>query len=146
MPIFKRGLLHRWREFRTSGHFCDGQSLYTKEKLLNHKTLTLTMPATRHRIIAALERSSSESSIHTTSGTSYVATDSDASSSSPAPTAALALKQRRTRKRISPAQLAALEDLFSRTSHPSQQERDLLAKAIGMYVVFSSLLLPPMSV
>jgi len=93
----------------------------------------------------ALERSSSESSIYTASGTSYVATDSDASSSSPAPTAALALKQRRTRKRISPAQLAALEDLFGRTSHPSQQERDLLARAINMYVVFSSTNLPPFS-
>lgn len=31
-------------------------------------------------------------------------------------------------------QLSALEDLFTRTSHPTQPERDLLARAINMYV------------
>lgn len=99
-------------------------------------SLSAKMPATRRITLLAIERSSSESSLYTNtnSGTSYTGTDSDASSSSPAPTPALALRQRRTRKRISQAQLVALENLFARSSHPSQQDRDVLAKAINMYV------------
>ncbi|KAG8819602.1 hypothetical protein FRC17_010381 [Serendipita sp. 399] len=92
------------------------------------------MPATRTRVIAAVERSSSESSLYTHSGTSYVATDSDASSSSPAPTPTMAPKQRRTRKRITQSQLVALENLFTQSSHPSQQQRELLARTIRMEV------------
>ncbi|KAG8754261.1 hypothetical protein FRC14_005242 [Serendipita sp. 396] len=92
------------------------------------------MPATRTRVIAAVERSSSESSLYTHSGTSYVATDSDASSSSPAPTSSIPPKQRRTRKRITQVQLVSLENLFTQSSHPSQQQREVLARTIRMDV------------
>jgi len=103
-----------------------------------HLPSVLAMPATRRTTLTGTERSSSESSLYTASGTSYMATDSDASSSSPAPTNVLAVKQRRTRKRISQAQLNALENLFARATHPSQQEREVLAKALHMYVHFFS--------
>jgi hypothetical protein len=120
--------------------FCKGR--YERTKKTNYLASCLcsslfsfsAMPATRRKNMTSVERSSSESSLYTASGTSYHATDSDASSSSPAPTAAGALRQRRTRKRISPAQLTALENLFQRASHPSQHEREVLAKAISMYV------------
>ncbi|KAF8579263.1 homeobox-domain-containing protein [Ramaria rubella] len=41
-------------------------------------------------------------------------------------------EQRRTRKRITAAQLAHLEDLYRRSSHPTRDERDALAKRIQM--------------
>lgn len=81
------------------------------------------------------ERSSSENSLYTSGAFSYGSTDSDASSSSPRPAGPVAIRQRRTRRRISESQLAALETLFGRTTHPSQAERDVLAKSINMYVL-----------
>ena len=41
---------------------------------------------------------------------------------------------RRTRKRFSDVQLAALENLFHRTTHPTRQERELIASEVGLYV------------
>jgi len=44
---------------------------------------------------------------------------------------------RRTRKRITAAQLAQLEDLYRQSSHPTRDQRDALAKRIQMYVFIS---------
>lgn len=41
---------------------------------------------------------------------------------------------RRTRKRFTNSQLTMLENLFHRTSHPSREEREAVAKAGQMYV------------
>lgn len=45
-----------------------------------------------------------------------------------------AAEQRRTRKRITAAQLAQLEELYYRSSHPTRDQRDTLAKRIQMCV------------
>ena len=44
-----------------------------------------------------------------------------------------AAEQRRTRKRITPAQLVQLEQLYYQSSHPTRDQRDVLAKRIQMY-------------
>ena len=52
-----------------------------------------------------------------------------------------AAEQRRTRKRITAAQLVQLEELYYRSSHPTRDQREALAKHIQMYAPpsFSSL-------
>jgi Homeodomain len=53
-------------------------------------------------------------------------------------------EQRRTRKRITAAQLVQLEELYYRSSHPTRDQRDALAKRIQMYAsAFFSLSLVP---
>jgi len=45
-------------------------------------------------------------------------------------------KPPRPRKRITPAQLRKLEGLYAKETHPTREERMVLAHQIGMYVNF----------
>lgn len=47
------------------------------------------------------------------------------------------LTQKKPRHRHSPAQLAALNELFEKTEHPSLEQRISLAERLGMYVLLS---------
>ena len=73
----------------------------------------------------------SAASLTSQSGSSATSTDSEAAPSN-AEAALLAQKRRRTRKKITDAQLAALEVAFATDSHPSVQERETLSDTIGM--------------
>lgn len=74
----------------------------------------------------------------TSSSNSFSSEDDGASMSSSTVTISTS---RRTRKRFTNTQLIMLENLFHQNSHPSREDREAVAKAGGMYVVFSFFLL-----
>jgi len=89
------------------------------------------MPPARSTGKLFTDRPVSAASLTSQSGSSAASTDSEASPSNPE-AALLAQKRRRTRVKITDAQLAALEATFARNSHPSVQERETLGDMIGM--------------
>jgi len=89
------------------------------------------MPPARSTGKVFTDRPASAASVTSQSGSSAASTDSEASPSNPE-AVLLAQKPRRTRKKITDAQFAALEATFARNPHPSVQEREALRDAIGM--------------
>ena len=89
------------------------------------------MPPARSAAKVFTDRPASAASFTSQSGSSAASTDSEISSSNPE-AALLAQKRRRTRIKITDAQLAALETTFARNCHPSVQERETLGDEIGM--------------
>jgi len=88
------------------------------------------MPPARSTAKAFTDRPASAASFASQSGSSTASTDSEASPN--LEPALLAQKRRRIRKKITDAQLAALEETFARNSHPSLQERETLGDAMEM--------------
>jgi len=89
------------------------------------------MPPARSTGKVFTDRPASATSFTSQSGSSATSTDTEASPSNPE-AALLAQKRRRSRKKITDAQLAALEAAFVKNSHPSVQERETLGDTIGM--------------
>jgi Homeodomain len=82
-------------------------------------------------ISANLFRSESSSSLGSSSSADA---DEPIFSSPPNPTT------KRSRKRFTGSQLTMLEQLFHRTSHPSREERETLARDLDLYAPFLLLL------
>ena len=70
--------------------------------------------------------------VPTVSRSAAVARTSSSSSIDYTTNAFNVVEQRRTRRRITAAQLVELEELYYRFSHPTRDQRDSLAKRIQM--------------